>query len=641
MELAYNLTRTDQTIFLDHIGRRGGAPDFSILIWTSVLTVVLARAGFLAVEAADSFDWRAAELLAVAGLFAASYLGLAIWQQFGTDDRRARELAGNYRLILTPAGISVSRRNRHSFIPWGNVTAFEATVDYWYLYTGARSGIIVPKVVADQSPADFAEEIRGLWAAHTPGQSQVLPACPAHEKPLREAMTNLWANLAGGFRFANGAPAELASFRPSAIQFALLLVLRAFALALADYWSAIPQPEFNWFSPAQFSLSAALFALSGTVIAGFAAGANRLLEFLIVVAAAQLAPDVLYLCLHEWLSQADDSGRWAAMACAYLAWVVWTLAIVFRAAATVFGLPKPAALLPVGFFALFNLVLDHSLPDQRWFYSRPEAAAQMAKGPAINGEDVIYRQPDLLAEATGKLAAERPGVVDLYFVGFGGQADEQVFAHETEFAKDLFDRRFDTAGRSVALVNSAGTVNRLPLANRHNLDTVLQAMAKRMNPTEDVLFLFLTSHGSKDHRLSVDFSPLPLDDIPASTLKEILDRAGIRNRVIVVSACYSGGFLDVLKNDSSLILTAASRDRPSFGCGTESEFTYFGDAFFVRALQDTRSFIDAFGKARSWIETREKREGKEPSNPQLFVGPAIVPRLKALETRTSASAKKS
>lgn len=153
-----------------------------------------------------------------------------------------------------------------------------------------------------------------------------------------------------------------------------------------------------------------------------------------------------------------------------------------------------------------------------------------------------------------------------------------------------------------------------------------------MNRGEDVLFLFLTSHGSPDHRLSVQFPPLPLNDLPASRLKEILDRSRIRHRVIVVSACFSGGFLDELKDENSLILTAASRDRSSFGCGTESDFTYFGEAYFAEALGNSRSFVGAFDKARAWIEAREKREGKEPSLPQIHIGKGIVPRLRALES---------
>ena len=256
--------------------------------------------------------------------------------------------------------------------------------------------------------------------------------------------------------------------------------------------------------------------------------------------------------------------------------------------------------------------------------------------PAIDAEEVLYRQHRLLHDAAAGLEAGRPGVIDLYFIGFAGESDEPVFAHEVEYAKDLFDQRFGTQGRSIALINSPGTVDRWPIATAHSLDAALQAVARRMNPREDLLFLFLTSHGSRDHRLSVRFQPLPLDDLPAATLKELLDRSGIRQRVIVVSACYSGGFLDALKDDDSLILTAARRDRASFGCGVDSDFTYFGSAYFVEALRNTRSFTDAFEAARLAIERRERAEGNEPSQPQVYLGKNIASKLKSLEQQIGA-----
>ena len=61
-----------------------------------------------------------------------------------------------------------------------------------------------------------------------------------------------------------------------------------------------------------------------------------------------------------------------------------------------------------------------------------------------------------------------------------------------------------------------------------------------MDPDEDVLFLYLTSHGSKDHRLSADFWPLDLRDVDPAMLKRMLDKAGIRRRVIRIRKRHSG-----------------------------------------------------------------------------------------------------
>ncbi|MBC7786921.1 MAG: hypothetical protein H7Z18_05600 [Methylophilaceae bacterium] len=172
----------------------------------------------------------------------------------------------------------------------------------------------------------------------------------------------------------------------------------------------------------------------------------------------------------------------------------------------------------------------------------------------------------------------------MYFLGFAGRSDDKVFANEMTFAQKLFDTHYDTQGHSIALLNSYGTFEKVPIATAHNLTDALNGVAKRMNVEEDILFLFLSWHGSRNFNLSVAFYPVQLNDLSADELKKILDESGIKNRVIVVLACYSGGFIDALKNDNTLILTAARRDRTSFGCGVESEFTYFGDAFFVQAL---------------------------------------------------------
>ena len=79
----------------------------------------------------------------------------------------------------------------------------------------------------------------------------------------------------------------------------------------------------------------------------------------------------------------------------------------------------------------------------------------------------------------------------------------------------------------------------------------------------------------------------------------------------------------------SLVITAARADRPSFGCGTDAELTYFGRALLVEALNQTRSLPAAFELAREAVAQREKDDGFEPSEPQMAMGALIAPRLQA------------
>jgi hypothetical protein len=260
------------------------------------------------------------------------------------------------------------------------------------------------------------------------------------------------------------------------------------------------------------------------------------------------------------------------------------------------------------------------------------AAAKDAKAPqaSIDTERTYYAQPGLVAAKVAALAGERPGVADLYFVGFAGTSTQDVFLKEVRFAQKLFDDRFDTRNRSLLLANNPSTLADLPVASVSNLRAALDGVAKKMNVDEDILFLFLTSHGSQ-HVFSVYFPELALDDLGDRELRQMLDAAGIKWRVIVISACYSGSFIDALKSDDTLVLTAASADRASFGCSSENDFTYFGDAYLNEALRQDRSFITAFEHARAAIVKRETKENLTPSQPQISAGKAIKAKLEQFE----------
>ena len=233
--------------------------------------------------------------------------------------------------------------------------------------------------------------------------------------------------------------------------------------------------------------------------------------------------------------------------------------------------------------------------------------------------------------ALAGIAAGRPGTIELYLLAVGGDGTQEVFRREVEFVQQQFDERFGTKGRSLALAN--GKAPTLPMASVANVEEALTTLAARMNRDEDILFLFLTSHGTPQHDLKLQQPPsssnMTLRDLPAQELGRMLRRSGIRWKVIVVSACYSGGFIDALRDDNTLIITAARYDRSSFGCVDGADFTYFGRAFFKEALPTSRSFQDAFAKADELVAEWERKDlPKEPrSFPQMRSTPAIDAQL--------------
>lgn len=263
----------------------------------------------------------------------------------------------------------------------------------------------------------------------------------------------------------------------------------------------------------------------------------------------------------------------------------------------------------------------------RWF---PALAPEpLPDGPDYSAERVLYDQYRLVDEALAALRPQRRGHTDLYVVAFAGDGDENVFRNEAEYVETLFAQRYDARGRTVVLENNPATVERRPLATWSNLELVLDGLLEhdRFDPDEDILLLFMTSHGDEDHDLYVGMGNLPLDWIGADDLSEILNARPFRWRVSIVSACYSGGFVDGLKNSTSMVITAARADRTSFGCGSESDITFFGKAFFVNGLNQTDSFRGAFEIARQLVAEWEEEAGQTPSEPQIATTPLIEAKL--------------
>jgi hypothetical protein len=270
----------------------------------------------------------------------------------------------------------------------------------------------------------------------------------------------------------------------------------------------------------------------------------------------------------------------------------------------------------------------HAVPPQAPA-PRPAKAATATTAARADRRSLLQRQPEILARALRGLDGQRPGHVDLFAVGFAGDGTEAVFRNEVEYFAELMARRFDAEGHVLALVNQPKDSTVVPLATLDNLREALAGVARHMDTEEDVLVLFMTSHGSREHELSVERPPLTLAQVRPRDLRQALDGAGIRWRVLVVSACYSGGFVPALRDPRTLVITAARQDRTSFGCGSESRITWFGDAFLAHALNETTDFQLAFLRARSLIAEWEEKQRDTPSHPQMSPGRKIGPKLAA------------
>jgi len=205
-------------------------------------------------------------------------------------------------------------------------------------------------------------------------------------------------------------------------------------------------------------------------------------------------------------------------------------------------------------------------------------------------------------------------------VSFGLFGDQGVFRNEASGAAQVVAGRFGSGPVNVQYNSKKGggaTIEALAMS--------LRVAANGMDTENDVLFLILTSHGSRAG-LAVKAGRLTQTLTP-SNLADMLARTSVRHKVVVISACYSGVFIPRLANPDVLVITAADADHPSFGCQDKAKWTYFGEAFFNVALRRARSLKEAFVVARALVRKRELREHFEPSNPLMAGGANVQPLL--------------
>jgi peptidase C13-like protein len=198
---------------------------------------------------------------------------------------------------------------------------------------------------------------------------------------------------------------------------------------------------------------------------------------------------------------------------------------------------------------------------------------------------------------------------------FGLWAAQSVFENEAKGAADILAKRF--GGKDVVVrVNNRWETQ----ATNETVASTLDAVAKTMDAENDILLMIFTSHGSRGG-LAVKAGFVD-ETLSPWLLQSTLRFTGVKHRVIIVSACYSGIFLPLADPDT-LVITAADATHPSFGCRDGAEWTYFGDAFFNNAMRRATGLRSGFNIARDLVRKRELKEGFEPSNPQIAGGENI------------------
>lgn len=237
-----------------------------------------------------------------------------------------------------------------------------------------------------------------------------------------------------------------------------------------------------------------------------------------------------------------------------------------------------------------------------------------------------------LALALAALQPQRPGVVDAYVISVALDSDP-VFNREAREAGRVLAKRFDAAGRTLVLAADEGSDRAQAIGSPPNLAQALARAAQLMDRKEDVLVLYSTSHGSPRQGINYRDVARGAAVISPEQFAKLLAEQKFENRLIILQACYSGQFVPALASPRTIVATAASATRSSFGCTADNDWTFFGHALVNQAMRQPDTLVRQFRRALVTIYGWEKKMGIEPSNPQISVGAETSAWLAALEAR--------
>lgn len=412
------------------------------------------------------------------------------------------------------------------------------------------------------------------------------------------------------FRLLTFRRVALGAFHAGPVQLACLWLLGSLALAalwmLAEAWP--------------FGLGWAFVALGMQVLAGLAVGGllgawDEVPHF----SAAFLVLGIFAASLAVLVRLAWRSGSLANVV--EIVAGLWIVLAAIRLIATCAqqAAPRRRLVAMVAVAVLFPLGANLAAVEDALAESLvPQSAAPPAK---IDYEALWTAQPRLIEKAVASLPPRGGRAPRVYGLAVAAGGSQAIFGREAEAVRGLLARRLGKISPSLLLSNSRAHHTRVPLANRDNLAATLKAIGQRLDPGRDLAVIYLTAHGGPDAALQTDLpDAFGLKPIDARFLAESLDKAGIARRIVIVSACYSGSWIAPLASPDTIVLTASSATRTSFGCDDRREYTVFGAALLEGALGQGATWREAFEAMREAISAEELRLGASPSLPMASVG---------------------
>ncbi len=372
--------------------------------------------------------------------------------------------------------------------------------------------------------------------------------------------------------------------------------------------------------------------LSGMpVFAGFlAAWVRRLRAARLTLVSALVSLDLVMSCIALALAFILPNSwhyLWYAAGLYFLVIAV----LIGRGLSGLTSRKRRAAAILVVIAANFGAASLQTMDDAFWLVSavarplfgQPAPPAQDDTAPPTIDADLLWRaQPALVRKEIAALRPRTAATMNVYAMAVAGSGVQALFSREAHEALRVAALHFGDGDRGGALLsNGAADFMQAPLATRDNIAAIARGIGDKADHRRDLIFLYLTSHGSRTAEL---MSALPnyqtVQSISSASTAEALHESGVTRRVIVVSACFAASWMPALANDDTIIITAAAKDRTSFGCDDSRRMTLFGETFLGSLAIKGISLHDAFEGAKRKISLEEIRQNITPSLPQAFVG---------------------
>jgi Peptidase C13 family len=600
-------------------GWRGAALMFGPLAVTAIVVYALMRLRPSAAEA----NWLLAGLLLGCGSLIVVGRIVRLWMRPLQD----AAFLGECTLDFSPLGIRTRRPQVDAMISWGAVREITSTADHLFVWIDAIAAYVVPvrdlprgmsREDAQSILHDLRAQVSSLPAlgAVTPAEASYVPERSPH---LPRSVTRSMQALV---RWLTWRPFDARALDAPDFAIAVLALLSVVLVIGLGRIGVGPNAEFNFFSAQVLGCKTlGLLAIGWIIWRASDPQVSWRAVLFILASLTLLAVPVRWGIDHLDYGTTHIVASWG--------FLVFLFVYLDRALKVATGHRQLRALA----LSLIVLVIGGGLIARYleagpiWYTPENEELNTYTRSQH-EAERLLMGQPARI-DATVAAMAPRSGDTSMYMVGFAGVGEQKVFAGEISLAAKVIGERYGTRERTLLLVNDQRDLESRPLASVTGLKLALADIGRRMDRERDVLILVISSHGSKAPAISVSNGGIPLNDLTGKELKAALDDAGIRWRVVIISACHARAFIPYLSDERTIVIAAAAADRTSFGCSNDRDLTNFGEAFIRDALPTAPSIRAAFEKARESIAARERAEKLTPSIPTAYFGTAMEEKLAA------------